>query len=135
MRQQLLLRWSWKSQDSTLTAEASNRSIRMSFIEKGGSRYDMIYDTCSWEVDMIYDTCSWRPLYVEAQHGIRTLYGGVTRFGCLTLLLESCSKHYSEIKGYYGVVDRMQSVSLSGRTSYRMCYGKDYTLKRLGNKV
>ena len=59
----------------------------MSFIEKGGSRYDMIYDTCSWEVDMIYDTCSWRPLYVEAQHGIRTLYGGVTRFGCLTLLL------------------------------------------------
>ena len=59
----------------------------MSFIAKGGSRYDMIYDTCSWEVDMIYDTCSWRPLYVEAQHGIRTLYGGVTRFGCLTLLL------------------------------------------------
>ena len=34
----------------------------------------MIYDTCSWEVDMIYDTCSWRPLYVEAQHGIRTLW-------------------------------------------------------------
>jgi hypothetical protein len=25
-------------------------------------------------VDMIYDTCSWRPLYVEAQHGIRTLW-------------------------------------------------------------
>ena len=23
---------------------------------------------------MIYDTCSWRPLYVETQHGIRTLW-------------------------------------------------------------